>query len=239
MEGALALYQSTGDKGYTLDMNKYFLIIVIIVIVLIGGTFLLRTHVIPKTITETLVLPIPFSPQAPTDKWDRNEDCEETSITMANAYLTGNHINELPESAAQNAINNLKQWEQANLGYNLDTGAAATKRMAEGAFGLKVRTLKDFTEADLKNALQDEHPVLLPIDARVLNNPHYKNSGPQYHMVVVRGYNKTGFIINDPGTNSGNSNVYSFEVLKKASADWNHITQKLEPENKYALIISK
>ena len=219
-------------------MNKKY-IIGALVIILAGAAFFSLKNYTNSTRADTLVLQIPFTPQAPTDKWDRNEDCEETSITMANAFLSGNTSNEIETNEALKSIENLKTWENANLGFNDDTGSMATTRLAEGAFGLKVDHIKDFTEADLKKALADNHPVLLPIDARILDNPLYRNSGPQYHMIVIRGYKGSTFIVNDPGTNRGNGNEYSFEMLRNAAADWNEQTKQLEPQNKIALVLSK
>src|SRR3989344_3465229 len=182
--------------------------------VILAGAVLYIFKVAPqKSLPKTVILPVPFSAQAPTDNWNRNEDCEEASITMANAFLTGNTQNELPPGPAQEAINNLRKWEQANLGYNIDTGADATTRMAEGAFGLKIRQIKDFTEEDLKRALMDNHPILLPINGKLLGSSQYVNDGPTYHMIVIRGFKGSTFIVNDPGTNSGNGQEYSFDVL--------------------------
>ncbi len=186
-----------------------------------------------------LILQVPFSAQAPTDNWDRNEDCEETSITMANSYLTGNTSDKLPAAAAQNAINNLKAWESKNLGYNENTGADATTKLAEGAFNLKIDQIKDFTSDDLKKALLDNHPILLPINAKLLNNPQYKNGGPLYHMIVVRGYKGDTFIVNDPGTNNGDGNEYSFTTLQNAAADWDNATKTIDTKIKIALIVSR
>lgn len=191
------------------------------------------------SLSDSVILQVPFSPQAPTDKWDRNEDCEETSIVMANAFLTGTTQNKLDSGAALEAIGNLKKWENGNLGYNADTGADSTTRMAEGAFGLKVKQIRDFTKEDLKRELSNNLPILLPIDARVLNNPKYANSGPQYHMILIRGYKNDTFIINDPGTNSGNGNEYNFETLLKAASDWNQTTQSMDPNRKTALVVYK
>lgn len=222
-------------------MNKKY-IIGAIIIVFIGVLFMVnrgRGNSVLSSPPERVVLQVPFTPQAPTDKWDRNEDCEETSVTMANSFLSGNESNEIPADEAQKSIDNLKIWENANLGYNIDTGSMATTRMAEGAFGMKVNQIRDFTEQDLKRALADGKPVLLPIDARQLNNPKYNNSGPQYHMIVIRGYQNGKFIINDPGTNSGNGNEYTFDVLRNAAADWNQAEQKLEPTSKILLVMSK
>jgi hypothetical protein len=220
-------------------MDKKYILGAIVILVIGVVVFAAHKKSSPSAPPPTLVLQVPFTPQAPNDNWDRNEDCEETSITMANAFLSGTTENEVPADEAQKAINNLKIWEQANLGYNADTGAGATTRLAEGAFGLKVEQIKDFTEQDLKKALVAGRPILLPINAKMLNNPNYRNSGPLYHMIVLRGYNEKGFIINDPGTNEGNGNVYSFAILQSAAADWNQATKSMEPNNKIALVLSK
>ncbi len=188
---------------------------------------------------KSFLLPVPFTDQAPTGKWDRNEDCEEASIAMAQAYLTGDTEDRLPIAGAQEYIARLRAWEEANIGYNDDTGAYATSRMAEGAFGITVRQIKNYTETDLKKALLKNHVILLPINARLLGNPTYVESGPTYHMIVVRGYNEEGFIVNDPGTEQGNGMVYSFETLWKAAADWNNSAKIMDSTIKIALILSR
>src|SRR3989339_1548446 len=188
---------------------------------------------------ETLVLAVPFTDQAPTGRWDRNEDCEETSIAMAHAYFEGNREDKLTIALAQEYIGRLRKWEAANIGYNADTGAYATSSMAEGTFGMTVRQIRDYTEDDLKKELSKNHVVLLPVNARLLGNPTYQESGPFYHMIVVRGYDTSGFIINDPGTTQGNGMFYSFETLKKASADWNNSAKIMDSTIKIALILSR
>lgn len=208
-------------------------------VLLAGAALFIFKVVIPAALPAKVILRVPFSAQAPTDNWSRNEDCEETSITMANAYITGTTEDKLPAAAAQEAINNLKKWEAANLGYNANTGADATTKMAQGAFGLKITQIPDFTEADLKNALTNNHPVLLPINAKLLGSPQYRDNGPTYHMIVLRGFKGDTFIVNDPGTNNGDGNEYSFEVLKKAAADWNQTTKMIDTTRKIALVVSK
>ena len=199
------------------------------------GTISVTNWLPPKE----LLLSVPFTDQAPTGKWDRNEDCEEASIAMAQAYLDGNKNDKLPALVAQEYITKLRRWENANLCYNADTGAYATSRMAEGTFGITVRQIKNYTEIDLKKELAKNHVILLPINARLLGNPAYAESGPTYHMIVVRGYNTSGFIVNDPGTEQGNGMVYSFETLKKSAADWNNSAQIMDSNIKIALILSR
>jgi hypothetical protein len=208
-------------------------------VVLAGAGLFIFKVVVPKIIPAKVILQVPFSAQAPTNNWSRNEDCEETSITMANAFLTGSTEDRLPPSAAQNAINNLKAWEQINLGYNANTGVDATTKMAEGAFNLKISQIPNFTEDDLKNALTNNHPILLPINAKLLGSPQYTSGGPTYHMIVIRGFKGDTFIVNDPGTDGGDGNEYPFSILQKASADWNNATKTIDPNRKIALIVSK
>src|SRR6185369_6099287 len=81
-------------------------IAIILIIIAAAVAYFFRTP-IPKTIPGSFVLQVPFTPQAPTNNWSRNEDCEETSITMANAFVGGNLSTTLQAKAAQEAINNL------------------------------------------------------------------------------------------------------------------------------------
>lgn len=219
--------------------KSYILYVGIAFILLIGIGFYIFNVAAPKKIPTNFILQVPFSAQAPTDNWSRNEDCEETSLVMANAFLNGNIEDRLPATLTQETINYLKEWEQKNLGYNADTGADTTTRMAQNAFGLKVKQIKDYTEADLKTELINGHPILLPINAKLLESPQYLKDGPTYHMIVIRGFRGHTFIVNDPGTNDGNGNEYSFSILQKASADWNNATKKMDSNRKIALVISK
>lgn len=221
------------------ELDKVHYVLGVIVLFAIGLSVFKSPLIQKKDIPHTLILQVPFSPQAPTDNWNRNEDCEETSIMMANTFLTGNKGNVVPARDAQEAINNLKKWEQANLGYNIDTEADATTRMAEGAFGLNVKQIVNFREDDLKRELLEGHPILLPINAKFLGTQQYVNGGPTYHMIVLRGFKGSTFIVNDPGTNNGNGNEYSFDVLKKAASDWNHANNAMDPNRKMALVLSK
>ena len=226
---------------------KWFVAIgcAVLVALAVAGIYALKKtpqKIVPTAEAAEVTLQVPFSTQAPNDSWSRNEDCEETSITMANAFLTGTTEDKLPADAAQFAIDNLKAWEGLNLGYNADTGADATTKMAEGAFGLTVSQVQNFTEDDLKAALEGGHPVLLPINAQLLGKAQYANGGPLYHMIVVRGFKGSGgntFIVNDPGTTGGDGNEYPFATLQAASADWSNAAKAMDPSRKIALVVSR
>lgn len=233
-------YQYIEHKMLKIKLPKLHMVSAgFVVVLLAGGALHIFKAVAPKSIPKTVILQVPFSAQAPTDNWSRNEDCEETSITMANAFLTGTTQDKLPPQAAQQAINNLKKWEQTNLGYNANTGASATTKMAEGAFGLKIKQIQNYTEDDLKTELLQGHPILLPINAKLLASPQYADNGPTYHMIVIRGFRNSLFIVNDPGTNNGDGNEYSFAILQKASADWDNTIKAMDSNRKIALVVSK
>ncbi|MEK7615961.1 MAG: C39 family peptidase [Patescibacteria group bacterium] len=189
---------------------------------------------------ESLTLDVPFSPQAPTGIWENNENCEETSLIMAQAYFDGRKEKILPAAEVQQKIDELNAWEDKTFGHHEDTGADETSRMAKKVLDLDVRQIRDYTESDLKRALANGHVVLLPLSARLLENPqHYADGGPFYHMLAVIGYNEMGFIVHDPGSDDGSDNVYTFAILKNAAVDWDSKTQTTDPTRKIALIVSK
>jgi hypothetical protein len=204
---------------------------------LILGIIVVVTVIINWPLPKTIILSVPFTDQAPTGRWDRNEDCEEASIAMANAYFEGHRESQLSAELAQEYIATIRRWEASNIGYNADTGAYTTSRMAEKVFGITVKQIRDYTENDLKKELSRGRVILLPINARLL--PAYAESGPFYHMLVVRGYNDSGFIVNDPGMTQGNGMVYSFDTLRRAAADWNNSAKNMDASIKIALILSK
>lgn len=223
-----------------MQIAKTYIIFFAITLLLIGGIRLLYPKVEKiATIPDSFILRVPFSTQAPTNNWVRNKDCEETSLIMVDAFLQGNTESNIASSPAQSAIDNLKKWEDANLGYNADTGASATTKMAEGALGLKIKKIQDFTETDLKIEIIKGLPILLPINAKLLGSSKYLEDGPTYHMIVIRGFREHTFIVNDPGTNTGDANEYSFTTLRKAAADWDHTSKTIDTKVKTALVISK
>lgn len=213
--------------------NRVFLAVVVLITA--GAVVAYAQDPIPHTVTHA----VPFSTQAPTDNWEGNKDCEETSIIMARAFLEGNTSERLPVGQVDRELAELKSWEQEHLGYNRDTGADDTARVASEAAGLKTRIIKDYSADDLKKILAEGELVLLTIDASRLGNARYPADIPFYHMVVVTGYEGDNFFVNDPGTDSGKGNIYSFGVLNYSAADWNHENQGMDFNSKVAVVVSK
>ncbi len=195
---------------------------------------------VPAAIPATLSLKVPFTPQAPTGNWDQlhNEACEEAGAIMAEAYFSGDTRAELPATEVEDQITKLTNWEQSTFGYYLDTTAQETAQMIQSVYGLHATVVQNYTEAEIKQALQENEVVIIPVNGQLIGNPYYRVPGPIYHMLVVRGYTATQLITNDSGTKRGENYLYSFSTLKNAPADWDHATNTIDATS-LMIVVSK
>ena len=193
-------------------------------------------------IPQSLFLPAPFTPQAPTANWDElhNEACEEAGAIMANAYFASSTETSLPANEVEAQIAELTAWQDKTLGYHLDTTSAETARMIESVFGLKTELLANFSDLQIKEALAKGKLVAISENGRLLHNPYYKRPGPLHHMLLIKGFQKDGlFLTNDSGTKRGLNYPYSFETLFEAAADWDHAQNNVDINKKIAILIWK
>ncbi len=204
---------------------------------------------------KTLLLKVPFTPQAPTANWDllHNEACEEAGAIMAAAYFGilnpllskegwispagerqgGN----LPANIVEDEIQKLTAWQDNNFGYHLDTTSAETAEMIEKVYGLKTKLINNFSADELKRELLQNHLVLISANGRKLKNPFYKRPGPIHHMLVIKGFVNGQFVTNDPGTKRGLNYIYSFNAIYNAAADWNHEQKNVDNNRKVAIVV--
>lgn len=201
----------------------------------------------PSALPKTFLLKIPFSPQAPTGNWDtlHNEACEETSAIMAATFFgaidNGAHQTDvkLPPDFVEAQLSMLTQWEQNHFGYYLDINTKETAQMIEQVYGLKTEILTDYTETDIKNQMLQNHVVLLPANGVKLGNPNFRSPGPPYHMLVLKGYEGSQIITNDPGTRNGLNYPYSFNTLYAANGDYDHATHEVDLSKKMVIVVWK
>ncbi len=197
----------------------------------------------PKT---SILLPVPFTPQAPTGNWDilHNEACEEADAYMAGAYFKFPEA-QLPAPGTliapedfEKALAILTKWQDEHFGYHLDTTSAETAQMIEGYFALRTRMIENFTANDIKKELSAGNLVVISENGRKLGNPFYKQPGPIHHMLLIKGYDTNGnFITNDSGTKRGLNYFYTFGVLYSAAADWNHEKNTVDQNKKIAIVV--
>ncbi len=168
-------------------------------------------------------LAVPFTTQAPFANWvDPYEDaCEEASSAMVAYFYDGKKF--ASPAAADAELKRVFAWEEQAYGSNKDTTAEQTARILRELYGFKkVRVLADPTAETIRVELRAGHPVIVPAYGKALNNPNFKNGGPTYHMLVVKGYiGDKIFVTNDPGTRKGADYVYQTSVIMNAMHDWN------------------
>ncbi|MBI5754394.1 hypothetical protein HZA40_04595 [Candidatus Peregrinibacteria bacterium] len=90
-----------------------------------------------------------------------------------------------------------------------------------------------------KKILADGHPIIFPAAGRLLDNPHYTAPGPQYHMLVLIGYDENDFITNDPGTRYGQNYKYPYNIIINAIHDWHGNKENTTGGRKAMLVLTK
>lgn len=166
-------------------------------------------------------LAVPFLLQAPNQNWVQpyEDACEEASLVMVDAYYDG-RTKTFGADEALKALDALFVFEDETYGYNKDTTSADVANTAKVYFH-RQSSIVEATEANIKKALNEGHPVIAPAHGKELGNPNFRNGGPEYHMLVIKGYTKDGsWITNDPGTRNGPDYVYGKQVLLNAIHDF-------------------
>ncbi|OGM97078.1 MAG: hypothetical protein A3B86_03005 [Candidatus Yanofskybacteria bacterium RIFCSPHIGHO2_02_FULL_38_22b] len=184
----------------------------------------------PELITDIGSMPVeinlavPFTVQAPYANWEDpyGDFCEEASVLMAASYVFGTTIAG-PDFADQKMLE-IKLFEEQRFGYHKDTSAEETATILREFYKIdKIRLVYNPTENDIKKALAEKKAVIIPAAGQQLGNPYFRQPGPLYHMLVIKGYTKEGnFITNDPGTKRGSDFIYSSSVIMNAIHDWNN-----------------
>lgn len=168
-------------------------------------------------------LAIPFTSQAPHKNWAMPyaEACEEASVLMVDGYYKKTTYT---TDSADAALLKIIAWEEKTFGTSVHTNTVQTARILSEYFGYKnVTVSENVTLEKIKEALSNGHAVIVPTAGIQLGNPHFKSPGPEYHMLVIKGYLEDGtFITNDPGTQYGKNYTYSGAVLLNAIHDYNN-----------------
>ena len=189
------------------------------------------------------LLSVPFTSQAPEKNWEQpwQDACEEAAILMLDAYYKGYNLSPL---FARDEILKMIKWEkESGWGNSIEiekvkqlvedfvfktqnTRLPEPEAQADGGQAInktqrKATIVDNPTVEDIKKFIANGHPVLVVADGKVLPNPHFRNGGPVYHALIIRGYTETEFITNDPGTQFGRGFKYKYEDLLNAIHDWN------------------
>ncbi len=167
-------------------------------------------------------LSIPFTSQAPYANWDYpyQEACEEAATLMTSWFISG--VTSKTPAESDKDILALIEWEKERFGYYEDTTAAETLAIVHEYFKLPdAFVVDDPTVTQIKEYVSQGYPVIVPASGKQLGNPNFRNGGPAYHAIVIRGYTETMFVTNDPGTRKGKNYQYRIETVMRAMHDWN------------------
>lgn len=173
------------------------------------------------SIPEQKTISVPFADQAPLKNWDDpyQEACEETSIIMAKVYLDGNNAEDLDKTYINEQILALVDYQEKNWGGHHDLDTKLTLKLLQDFYGINGQIVSINSADDLKKLIAQDKIIIAPTYGKKLNNPYFTAPGPVYHMLLIKGYNNTDFITNDPGVWQGKNFTYSFDNLFAAIAD--------------------
>lgn len=173
----------------------------------------------PKAELPTEVnLLVPFAMQAPFSYWGMpyQEACEEAALILADKYFRGGA---LTKKIMDSEIKKLIEWEKQKFGLFTDTALEEMKQIAVEYFGLNAEIDFDVSIENIKARLAAGRLVLAPTAGRDLKNPFYKQPGPLFHILVIRGYTKNQFITNDVGIGRGFGYQFDFQTVINAIHD--------------------
>ena len=178
----------------------------------------------PVNLPAAVILPVPFTPQAPLGNWAaRQHTCEEASLVMVDRYLHGDHSGGLIDAhTADAAINQITTWKPAQDLTTQQVGEVAQKYM-----GWAYKVLPA-TRLNMKQQLSLGRPLIVGVRTHGLGNPNYPGYSSHYeqagysvsHYLVVAGYDdKDTYVLNDPGLTRGHGYHISYDQLMHAIDD--------------------
>lgn len=183
-----------------------------------------------------LIKNFPFQSQAPLGNWDQlhEESCEEASLILVKYWQGGKGT--ISAQTMEDEIQKMVAWENSH-GFAQDVTVQQVAQIAKDYYGMSEPTPEyNITIADIKKAIADNHPVIIPAAGRLLGNPYFTPPGPIYHMMVIIGYNGNTIIVQDVGTRRGDHYQYNQEILMNAIHDWSGSKENIEQGRKAMLV---
>lgn len=168
---------------------------------------------------------VPFTSQAPTGNWSEpwKNACEETSIYMVSSFYTNDTIKR------DQAIKHIKEIIAAKNEEFQVSADESLEKISEliALLGLpwKTEIVENPSIEDIKKQLAKNQPIIAPVFAPAL---HYSAGGPDYHVMVITGYDdKTNeFIVNDPALKNGKGIRFKYDLFMGAIHDLNQTNYK-------------
>jgi len=153
-----------------------------------------------KSTLKTIVnLNVDFFPQSPFWKWWPifNDTCEEASLLIAINYVRHNKMNRV---AFRDKLLDIVDYENKIFWDYKHTDVSQTSKILKNYFKFFDYKIVDNPSIKyMKQVLNNWNIIIAPFYGIGLN-PHYSGKWPEYHFMVIKGYNKTDFITHDVWT---------------------------------------
>lgn len=167
---------------------------------------------------------VPFTSQAPEMNWAEPwlNACEETSIVMINAFYEDETGEEITPTQARKQILEVFSTKRKSVSISKDESMQTIVTLIEELdlnWEAEIKTNPSIE--NIKNELSENRPIIAPVFAPELDNPYYTGSGPDYHVLVITGFddNTQEFIVNDPGTQFGNELRFEYQKFMDSIHD--------------------
>lgn len=189
------------------------------------------------------VLAVPFISQAPRGEWENTlfqNGCEEASVFMASRLGNDEPVS---EERVEQALLKLARLSEQLFDTSVDTSAEDTLQLFRAYTGKENgRLVNRVTDEVLRATLARGEAMIIPMNGRLLGNPHFTAPGPETHMLVLLGYDVVTeeYIVHDPGTRFGARYRYPRERFENAIRDYptgNHLP--ITSVEKRAIVIGK
>jgi hypothetical protein len=193
---------------------------------------------VSRELPDRVLIEMPFASQAPFGNWDMpfQEACEEASLLIVHHYYNGQPLS---EQTMENEILELVRVEEEEMGYDMDVTMDELATVAEKNLGYSAEVLRNPTIEDMKKILAEGTPLIVPLAGRELGNPYYSGAGPWYHVLVIVGYDRNGFITHDVGTKRGENYHYDYDVLSSAIHDWTGVKEETNTGPRTVLVVRR
>lgn len=189
--------------------------------------FFMSTH----TVHAVTDIPVPFTSQAPFSDWREpwHNACEETSIVMVDAFYANTTV--FTKVQAKKEILALFKTKNRYIGHSFDESTKTMQRLINEFLPWEATIVSNPSLEAIKAELDAQRPVIIPVLADLLNNPHFLGTFP-YHVLVISGYDDTTeeFITQEPGTRHGENYRYSYTTLLTAMRDFDPIDMARAPQ---------
>jgi len=171
----------------------------------------------PTTLPSSYSFDVPYTVQAPYAQWGDDtyqNGCEEAALLMVHLYWQKQLLD---ADIATAEIKNMVDWQKSTYGSHFDLSVWKLTDFAAEYLGSLYQSsvYRSPSAEDLEREIALGRPIIVPVMSHSLENSHYGRNDA-YHMLVIKGYDETGWITNDPGIKEGENYHYTFEIMKKA-----------------------